>query len=347
MLPATRGRRASAARRAPLRAASGSALREHRVARLVVGVLLERDASAASSRAAAGSCPRRAGADRSGRAASAPTDGRLLLLEAVHQVVAVRDAVAVGDDQRRARVGLGLAERAQRVRVVGAHRDAGDVDVPVGVMSERPGPSSAARLPPAANLATAPRGVAFDIWPPVFEYTSVSSTSTFTFGARGEHVVEAAEADVVRPAVAADDPDARRGPARRRPRRASRGRGRRRSARRRSRSAATRSRCAAMPASVDWSASSSARHERVADARREPSQQLRARTRACLSSARRMPRPNSALSSKSELAHAGPRPSRFVGPGRRRQVAAVDRRAAGRVGDRARGRRRAASTSFR
>ncbi len=32
----------------------------------------------------------------------------------------------------------------------------------------------------AANFATAPRGVAFDIWPPVFEYTSVSSTRTFT-----------------------------------------------------------------------------------------------------------------------------------------------------------------------
>ena len=36
-------------------------------------------------------------------------------------------------------------------------------------------------LPPAANFATAPRGVDLDICPPVFEYTSVSSTSTFTF----------------------------------------------------------------------------------------------------------------------------------------------------------------------
>ena len=35
-------------------------------------------------------------------------------------------------------------------------------------------------FPPAANLATAPRGVAFDACPPVFEYTSVSSTRTFT-----------------------------------------------------------------------------------------------------------------------------------------------------------------------
>ena len=35
-------------------------------------------------------------------------------------------------------------------------------------------------LPAAANLATAPSGVALDAWPPVFEYTSVSSTSTLT-----------------------------------------------------------------------------------------------------------------------------------------------------------------------
>ena len=31
-------------------------------------------------------------------------------------------------------------------------------------------------LPPAANFATAPRGVDLDAWPPVLEYTSVSST---------------------------------------------------------------------------------------------------------------------------------------------------------------------------
>ncbi len=35
-------------------------------------------------------------------------------------------------------------------------------------------------LPPAANLAMAPTGVDLDIWPPVLEYTSVSSTRMFT-----------------------------------------------------------------------------------------------------------------------------------------------------------------------
>ncbi len=50
------------------------------------------------------------------------------------------------------------------------------------------------------------------------------------------------------------------------------------------------------------------------------------------SSARRIPSPNSALSSNSELFHAGPRPCAVDGPRRRRQVRPVDRRAAGRVG---------------
>ena len=36
-------------------------------------------------------------------------------------------------------------------------------------------------FPDAANFATAPTGVDFDICPPVLEYTSVSNTNTFTF----------------------------------------------------------------------------------------------------------------------------------------------------------------------
>ncbi len=46
-----------------------------------------------------------------------------------------------------------------------------------------------------------------------------------------------------------------------------------------------------------------------------------------------MPRPNSALSSNSEFDQAGPRPSLFTAVGRGGQVAAVDRGAAGGVGD--------------
>jgi hypothetical protein len=35
-------------------------------------------------------------------------------------------------------------------------------------------------FPATANFADAPSGVAFDAWPPVLEYTSVSSTRMFT-----------------------------------------------------------------------------------------------------------------------------------------------------------------------
>jgi hypothetical protein len=69
--------------------------------------------------------------------------------------------VAVGDDQRRPRVGLGLAEGEHGLLRVGAEGDAGDVDVAVGSSPAGRGPSSPP-LPAAANLATAPIGVAFD-----------------------------------------------------------------------------------------------------------------------------------------------------------------------------------------
>jgi hypothetical protein len=47
-------------------------------------------------------------------------------------------------------------------------------------MASRPRSFLPIFLPLAANFATAPRGVDLEAWPPVFEYTSVSSTSTFT-----------------------------------------------------------------------------------------------------------------------------------------------------------------------
>ena len=149
-----------------------------------------------------------------------------------------------------------------------------------------------------------------------------------------QDVVQAAVADVVGPAVAADDPDALLhqvvGDAS-----SSRcASGASMLGELRACSAATRSRCAAMPASVGLVGL----EQRLDQRRRRaapPSclQQFAAPARACLSTARRMPKPNSALSSKSELDQAGPRPSRFVRVGRGRQVAAVDRGAAGGVGD--------------
>ena len=150
--------------------------------------------------------------------------------------------------------------------------------------------------------------------------------------AGGQHVIQAAVADVVGPAVAADDPDAlfdqRVGQ-----RRAGRG------LRACSRSAsfclsiATRSRCAKMPASLFWSASSIAFDQFLADAR-QPRRTTSSRAYSfCLSMARRMPSPNSALSSNSELDQAGAAAFVVDGVRRGRQVAAVDRGAAGGVGD--------------
>ena len=65
-------------------------------------------------------------------------------------------------------IGLRFRERLHRLRVVGPERDLGDVDVAVAAAIS-PRSFFAVCLPPAANFATAPRGVDFDAWPPVFE----------------------------------------------------------------------------------------------------------------------------------------------------------------------------------
>ena len=92
-----------------------------------------------------------------------------LVRHRARHVDAVRDAGAVGDHERRAGPGVGLEQRLERLRVVGAERDLRDVDVAVGAARSGPGPCAARDLPLAANFATAPRGVAFDACPPVFE----------------------------------------------------------------------------------------------------------------------------------------------------------------------------------
>ena len=75
------------------------------------------------------------------------------------------------------------------------------------------------------------------------------------------------------------------------------------------------------------------RRQIVADLRRRVSSAVRWRIPSACQCETRKPRPNSALSSNSELHHAGPRPSAFLRVRRGRQVAAVNRGAAGGVGD--------------
>ena len=126
--------------------------------------------------------------------------------------------------------------------------------------------------------------------------------------AGGEHVVEAAEADVVGPAVAADDPDALRtsASASSASRRARRIRSRRAETRLRARRPRAPLRCDACLVLLVGRADACRRGRRQLVDRARRAAPARA---VCWSSARRMPRPNSALSSNSEFAHAGPRPS--------------------------------------
>ena len=133
--------------------------------------------------------------------------GAVLLAEPVAHLDAVRDAVAVGDHQRRAVVGLGLAEGAQGLLRVGAHRDPGDVDVAVGDRLQREvflrhGLAGGGELGDGAErrrLGRLAAGVGVDLG---VEHQHVHVAPA------GQDVVEAAGADVVGPAVAADDPHA-------------------------------------------------------------------------------------------------------------------------------------------
>ena len=133
--------------------------------------------------------------------------GAVLLVEALLHVDAVRDAVAVGEDQRRAVVGLGLAEGGQGLLGIGTHRDARDVDAAVRDRLEREvllGDGLAGR----GELGDrAERGRLRHLAARVRVDLGVEHEDVHV-AAAGQDVVEPARADVVRPAVAADDPDA-------------------------------------------------------------------------------------------------------------------------------------------
>ena len=87
---------------------------------------------------------------------------------AVRHVDAVRDAMAVGDDQGRPGVGLGLEECLQGMLVLRAHRDAGDIDVAISHRHETEILLRAA-LAAGSEFRHRAARVAFEHWPPVFE----------------------------------------------------------------------------------------------------------------------------------------------------------------------------------
>ena len=220
--------------------------------------------------------------------------------------IAVRDAVAVGDHQRRAR-------RRPRPRGTPSASAAGR-------RPSRPGPRTRCRRPSPAGqgpwwhrlpaggelrhraergrLRHLPAGVGVDLG---VEHQHVHVSS------RCKHVIQSAGADIVRPAVAADDPDAApqqvvddaaadRATAARRPRRV---------AARARRPAALRAELRFVVAAARrGSPSTSSAPIRVA----ELSPGSRAASSVWRSAASRSPRPNSALSSNSEFDHAGPLP---------------------------------------
>ena len=134
-------------------------------------------------------------------------DRDLLVRRAVREVaVAVGDAVRVGDDDRRAVVGFGFLHGLEHLRVLVAERDARDVNVAVlhGDLREvllrellaRRGEFRDRRDRGGLGHLSARVGIDFRV-----------EDENLDVLARGDRVVESSVADVVRPAVAADDPD--------------------------------------------------------------------------------------------------------------------------------------------
>ncbi len=125
-----RGRRSAGRAPASRSASAGSALasaRKRSSPFRVVGERHPRPRRVEQERVAAA---RRAPPGRSGSAASGRWRPRGTAGPARRCIsIAVCDAVAVGDHERRPVVGLGLAERASASAGVGAHRDPRDVDV--------------------------------------------------------------------------------------------------------------------------------------------------------------------------------------------------------------------------
>ena len=216
----------------------------------------------------------------------------------------MRDARAVGDDQRRARIGLGLAQRLHRLVDLGAEGHLGDVDVAVAHRLEAEvllgdllaGDGELGGGAQRRRLGLLAAGVRVDLG---VEHQDVD------VAAQRQHVVEAAVADVVGPAVAADQPDAlgdqvvghQRQP----------GGGGVVDLRQQALELLD-----ALPLRGDLGMPSAEPLSR-SSTRPSPSRPAsdRSRPRACSvspSTASRKPSPNSALSSNSELDQAGPRP---------------------------------------
>ncbi len=119
----------------------------------------------------------------------------------------MRDAVTVGNDDRRPVVRLGFEERIHRLLRRRAHGNLRHVDVPVRdrhqaeilLRAALPARRELRHAAARGRLGSLAAGVRVDLG---VEDEDVDVPS------RGQHVVQATVADVVRPPVAADNPDA-------------------------------------------------------------------------------------------------------------------------------------------
>ncbi|MNF92392.1 hypothetical protein D3C84_750360 [compost metagenome] len=116
------------------------------------------------------------------------------------------DTVAVGDDKRRARIGFGLTQGLQCLLRVGTKGDAGNIDVAVGDGLQRH-ILLGQRLAPRRELGDgAERGRFRHLAAGVGVDLGIHHQHVH-IAPGGEHMIEPRRADVIGPAIAADDPD--------------------------------------------------------------------------------------------------------------------------------------------
>ena len=180
-------------------------LRQRLEAHLVVAVFLERNARPRRVQPERVHAPRPHRRIEAEQRPVAGSHGARRLLHAVAHVGAVGDALRVRQDQGRSGVGLRLAHGHERLLVVRPHGDLGDVDAAVGDGHQRQvlardrlaRRGEFRRRAERRRLRRLAAGVRIDLG---VEHQDVDVL------ARCEDVVEPAGVDVVRPAVAADDP---------------------------------------------------------------------------------------------------------------------------------------------
>ena len=103
-------------------------------------------------------------------------------------------------------ISFGFVHGFDELCLVGAHRALRDIDITIG-HGDCAQVLLLHALAGSGELGNRTCRGSLEAWPPVLEYTSVSTTRTLTSFAHGENVVQTAVTDIIGPAVAADDPD--------------------------------------------------------------------------------------------------------------------------------------------